>query len=409
MELLGLAWRNVWRNKRRSLITIAAIAFAMLISTVMRSLQYGTYDTMESMAVRMFNGEIQVHRKGFQDEQTFTYSLAADEYDWQSALENRDFTGVARRVTGFGLISSDSSSSGAMIVGIEPEREGRMTQFSNMVRTGSRLVAGDDHKVLIGRTLAKNLQIGVGDTLVVLTQGYQNQMGADAYEIKGLIVAGNADVDRGLMVMPLHNAQELFSLENGVTQVIYATNDFRKAHKRARALAARFDRERIEVLDWQAMMPELRQLILMDNVSGAIYLSFLLIVVGFEIFNTTMMSVMERTREFGVLEALGLRPAQVSALVFFESVVKIGFAVVFGVLISGIAIAILIKNPIPLSETIQEAYASYGFSLDSLQFSPRLRVFLEPLVSITFISFVALFFPIYKTRLLSPIEALRKA
>ncbi len=409
-KLFRLAWRNVWRNKRRSLITIAAIAFAVLIVTVTRSLQYGTYDTMESMAVRLYNGEIQVHRTGFQEEQTLTYSMNQDEQAWQEIIDKyREFTGVSRRVTGFGLISSDSASAGALIVGIEPEQEGTNTQFTHMVRKGEKLQTGDDHKVLVGQTLAQNLQVGIGDTIVVLTQGFQNQMGADTYIIKGLLSAGNSDVDRGIMVMPLHNSQDLFSLYDGVTQVIYATNDFRQAEQRARRLATEFNNDRLEILTWEEMMPELRQIIVMDNVSGAIYLVFLLIVVGFEIFNTTMMSVIERTREFGLLESMGMKPGQITSLVLLESTMKILSAIVAGLVISAIAIAYFIYNPIALSQTLQDAYASYGFTFDSLVFAARAQVFIEPLLSITIISFIALLFPIYKTRKLSPIEALRKA
>ncbi len=409
-RLIKLAWRNIWRNKRRSLITISAISFAVLIVAVTRSLQYGTYDTMESMAVRMFNGEIQVHRSGFQEEQTLAFSMQAEEHDWSDILARRpEFEGVSRRLTGFGLLSSDSASAGALIVGIEPVPEGAMTQFSNMIRTGAKLVQDDDRKVLLGATLARNLQVGIDDTVVVLTQGYQNQMGADIYVVKGTLSAGNAEVDRGLMVMPLRNAQDLFSLPGGVTQIVYATDDFRQAETRAQILASDFGSDRLEVLSWREMMPELEQLIIMDNVSGAIYLAFLLTVVGFEIFNTTMMSIVERAREFGMLESIGMKPKQISLLVFLELTSKILVAVVAGLVVSTVAIAYLISNPIPLSASLREAYASYGFTFDSLVFSAKPRVFIEPVISITVISLLALIFPIYKMRQLAPIDAMRKA
>ena len=141
-------------------------------------------------------------------------------------------------ITGFGLVSSDSSSAGALIVGIEPGRECEITQFVTLVKEGDRLAPGDDRRVLLGVTLARNLQVGVGDTVVVLTQGYRNQMGADTYLVKGTVGMGNAELERGLLIMPLHNAQELFSLYDGITQVVVSTTDFRKANSRAKRLMA---------------------------------------------------------------------------------------------------------------------------------------------------------------------------
>ena len=229
-NLLTLAWRNIWRNRRRSLITISAIAFAILIVAMTRSMQYGTYDTMEYMAVSLYNGEIQIHRNGFQNEKSVEYFLDQDEKDWQALVETQpQYTAFSRRITSFGLVSSDSASTGALIVGIEPENELRITQFTGMVKDGEPLNSTDDHLVLVGAVLARNLAVGIGDTLVVLTQGYRNQMGADLYVIKGTIKVGHSELDRGIMIMPLHNAQDLFSLYNGITEVVLSTTDFRNA------------------------------------------------------------------------------------------------------------------------------------------------------------------------------------
>lgn len=408
-KYLRLAWRNIWRNRRRSILTISAIAFAILIVAVTRSLQYGTYDTMERLAVRLYNGEIQIQRAGFQEEQTLAYFLHQDAADWaQLVATNPELTGFSRRITGFGLVSSDSSSAGALIVGIEPGRECEITQFVTLVKEGDRLAPGDDRRVLLGVTLARNLQVGVGDTVVVLTQGYRNQMGADTYLVKGTVGMGNAELERGLLIMPLHNAQELFSLYDGITQVVVSTTDFRKANSRAKRLMTLLADQRIAVLSWEQLMPELKQLIIIDNVSGAIYLIFLLVVVGFEIFNATMMNVMERTREFAILESMGMKPKQIAGLILLESTMKITMAVLTGLAVSIVAISILIQHPIPLGKEITDAYASYGFSIEDLKFSGRLRVFLEPTISLAIIAVIALIFPVYHTIKLSPMEAFRK-
>ncbi len=408
-KLLDLAWRNIWRNRRRSLITICAISFSVLIVAVTRSLQYGTYDAMESMAVRLFIGEMQIHRDGFQEEQTLNYFLLDGEIDLRALVDSSDFvTGFSRRLTGFGLVGSDSSSAGALIVGIEPEREKQVTKFSGLIREGSALHPHDDHQVLLGATLARNLRLVVGDTLVVLTQGYRNQMGADVYVLKGMVSVGTPELDRNLMVMPLHNAQELFSLDGGVTEILLSTDNFRNATKYTRTLASHLASDRYEVLSWEEMMPELKQIILVDNIGGAIYLIFLLIVVGFEIFNTTMMSIVERTREFGILQAIGMKSGQISTLIMIESTLKIVVALTAGLLISLLVVSILTHYPIPLSEEIREGYASYGFSLEDLTFSGKWQVYMEPLLAIAAIAFLATLYPLYRTSTMTPIEGLRR-
>ncbi|MFQ5641199.1 MAG: ABC transporter permease [bacterium] len=408
-KFLHLAWRNIWRNKRRTLITISAIAFAILMVALTRSLQYGTYDTMESLAVRLYHGDIQIHRSGFQKEQSLTFFLDQDETAWQTILESGShFTTFSRRVTSYGLVSSDSSSAGALIVGVEPQRENSITRFSGLVRAGRRLQPGDDHRVLLGQTLAKNLQVVVGDTVVVLTQGYRNQMGADVYTVQGLISAGHAELDRGIMIMPLHNAQELFSLDDGITQVVFGTTDFRKAADISKKLVNDMTGREFEVMSWEELMPELKQIIVIDNVSGVIYLAFILIVVGIEIFNATMMSIIERSREFGILQSMGMKPNQISVMIFIESFFKVSLALIVGLVISVVVVSVLTQFAIPLPEDLSEAYASYGFVIEDIRFSGRVQVYLEPLLSIALIAVLALIYPMYRTSRLSPVEAFRK-
>ena len=408
-KLLTLAWRNIWRNKRRSLITISAIAFAILIVAMTRSMQYGTYDTMEYMAVSLYNGEIQIHRKGFQNERSVEYFLAQDEKDWQALVETQpQYTAFSRRITSFGLVSSDSASTGALIVGIEPEKELRITKFTGMVKDGEPLNPGDDHLVLVGATLARNLAVGIGDTLVVLTQGYHNQMGADLYTIKGTMSVGHSELDRGLMIMPLHNAQELYSLDNGITEVVLSTTNFRNATRASKALYTDFNDDRYEVLSWEEMMPELKQLIILDNISGIFYLIFILIIVGIEIFNTTMMSVVERTREFGILQSIGMKPKQIGGLIFMESLLKMVISLTVGFLLSVLVVFVLTQNPLPLPEGSKEAYADYGFVINDIKFSIDAKVFYEPILTIAIFAVLALFYPIYKTTKLNPMEAFRK-
>jgi ABC-type lipoprotein release transport system permease subunit len=388
---------------------MGSITFAVVIIAITRSMQYGTYDAVESYVVHLYNGELQLHRNGFQDEKTLTYSFEQTEEDWKVLLEKiPDFKASCQRITSFGLVSSDSSSAGTMIVGIEPEGESRVSEFTKMVKEGEGLEDGDDHQVILGKTLARNLQVEVGDVVVVLTQGYRSEMGADTYTIKGILRTGTPEIDRAIMILSLRDAQELFSMEGRITHIVVRTENFRKAKSYASLLASELDTQKFEILPWQELMPELLQLIFLDNVSGAIFLAFLVILVGFEIFNTTMMSIVERVREFGILQSLGMKPLQIRGLLLLELILKITIALGAGVLITFILVNIFVKNPIPLGDSLTELYEHFGWAVDKLYFSAETKIYIEPLISVLFVSIIALIYPIIKVTRLSPVEALRK-
>lgn len=409
LRLLKLAWRDLWRNRRRSIITMGAIVFALLIITMAHSIQNGTYDAMEEVAVRVFMGDMQVHRSGYYDERTFSYSLETEEKDWAAIMDSQDWVDQwTTRISGFGLISSDSSSVGGMIVGIDPSREYGVSTFPTRPVEGEKLSPDDDRQVLLGQTLARNLDVAVGDTVVVLTQGYRNAMGADLYVVKGLLRTGNPDVDRSMMIMTLQDAQFLFSMDGRFTELVIRTEDFRKAGDFARDLRDELNEGDYEVMAWPELMPEIQQARALDDVGNGIFYMFLLLMVGFEIFNTTMMSVMERVREFGVMMSIGMKPRMATWLVAVELIIKVILAALIGLALSAALIAYFRANPIPLSQELRDMYETFGFTVEGFSFSNRPRIFVQPLIWIGTIALIALVYPMARINRFSPVEALRR-
>jgi ABC-type lipoprotein release transport system permease subunit len=371
-------------------------------------MQYGTYNTMEANAIRQFVGEVQVQRSGYHEEQTLAYALQEQEQDWDYVLGSQAWLDAyTRRMTGYGLVSADSASAGALLVGIEPTREPRVSLFVRTPTRGELLAEGDDHAVVLGDVLARNLYVGIGDTVVVLTQGYRNQMGADVYVLKGTVRTGSTEMDRALVVMPLHNAQELFSMPGRFTQVVLRTDDFHQAGRYATELAAGLDGDGYAVLDWDALMPELRQMIVLDRASSLVFLGFLVILLWFEIVNTTTMSVMERVREFGILQSIGMKPGQLSLLVALELLIKIALALLIGLALAGLMVWLLEGVALPIPEELLEMYEQFGLSMDGMSFGAGPSVVLEPLAAVAIASLIAVLYPIYKVYRLRPVEALR--
>ena len=407
-RLIKLAWRDVWRNKRRSFMTIGAILFAVLLISLANSVQYGTYEAMEATVVRTFVSDIQIHRNGYADEPTLMTSLEESEQSWNELAATHPWiTAAARRLSGFGLASSDLTSAGAAIVGIEPAAEGQLTNFAGNPVSGRELTQEDRGTVLVGDALATNLGLSLGDTLVLLTQGYQNVMGADLYAIQGIVRTGNPELDRSLVVMSLEDAQYLFSMEGRFTEFVLRTEDFLDSDQFAAQLQELLPEDHYEVLPWRAMMPELQQMRALDDAGNYIFYFFLVLLIGFEIFNTTTMSMMERVREFGVMLSIGVKPRHVSMLVALELAIKVALALAIGFCIAFVTVYLLSQEPIPLSESMREMYDDFGFTVEGIFFSARPIIFVFPMTAVAAVALVSMVYPVFRMRRFSPVEALR--
>jgi ABC-type lipoprotein release transport system permease subunit len=232
-------------------------------------------------------------------------------------------------------------------------------------------------------------------------------MGAEVYRIKGLLRTGSNDIDRAMVLMTMADAQKLFAMPGRFTEWVIRSDNFRRAGNHASDLRNATADLDVEVLTWQELMPELQQTRAFDDAGNNIFYLFLILLVGFEIFNTATMTVLERVREFGVLQSIGLRPRQVSLLVFMELAIKIVIGVGVGM---AILISLALAFPdvtIPLSEDLREMYASFGFTVEGFGFSTRPVVFIQPLVSVLVVSFLAILYPIWKVRQYSPVDAMR--
>jgi putative ABC transport system permease protein len=381
---------------------MSAVVFAVLLISAANAVQQGTYDAMEEHAVRLLTGDLQVRHAGYEAEPSLELSLEEGAVDWEDALGGRPY---ARRITTFALVSSDSASAGVLLLGVEPEREPQITSFADNVVAGRPLAPGD-YDVLFGQTLAQNLGVTLGDTVVVLTQGLYGAMGADVYAVAGLLRTGSVEMDRQLMVLSLDATQELLAMPGRYTQVVVRTESLRAAEALAPPLRQRLG-DGAEVLSWRQLMSELEQMRAMDDIGNSIFYLFLLLLVGFEIFNTATMSVMERVREFGILQAVGMRPGQISTLVGLELVLKVVLALgAAAVLVTALGLAFG-GATIPFSQEMREAYEGFGVQMEGITFSARPSVLVLPFSAVAVIAALALVYPILRVRRFSPVEAFR--
>ncbi len=327
-----LAWRNIWRNPRRSILTMAAVAFATTLLVFMLSWQFGSYATMINASVKIQTGHLQVQEKGYDEKRDIRKVVENPESVGETLKRAPGVEAYTFRAEGFSLASSKDRTYGVLVVGIDPEREASVSTLKDIVREGEYLEDRDGAEALIGWLLARNLKAGVGDELILLGQGRDGSIAAAAVGIKGIFDAGQDDFDRGLIHIPLPYFQEVYSMDGAVnyaTAVCDSLDSVPAAKESVRRGIAGMDD--LAVLDWKELTPGLVQAIKMDLISGMMFYVILIVVVAFSILNTFLMAIFERTREFGVMMAMGARPGRLTRILLMESLGMTAIGVVAGI------------------------------------------------------------------------------
>jgi ABC-type lipoprotein release transport system permease subunit len=408
MELL-MAWRNVWRNPRRTILTILAIAFACMLLIFMLSLQFGTYDVMINAAVGSQTGHVQVFAKGYDKDRKMRRviddpSAVADILERAPGLEGFTF-----RANAFALLSSEDRTYGGVVTGIDPRSEVRVSTIRSTIRQGEYLAPGDVNAAVVGGLLAKNLHVGVGDELVVLGSGRDGSVAATVLIIKGIFVSGLDSYDRSAIQIPLDYFQDVFAMRGavheavGVCSTLYGVGGaqaFISSH-----LHSIGQKPSLVCKRWDELMPGLIQSIQMDLGGGIIMYAILLVVVAFSIMNTFLMAVFERTREFGTLMAIGARPGRLTRMLLYESAFLAICGLILGVGI-GVALTLYAGNAgIPLGGG-EGMLRQYGISNRIHPLLTWITCTAGP-AAVFCITMLTALYPALKVRTLKPVEAMR--
>ncbi len=399
-----LAWRNLWRNKRRTAITLAAIIFAVLFAMAMRSMQLGSYDNMIDNTVRYYSGFAQVHKKGFWDEQSLENSFIYDHDLVNRATAGKHVQDLIPRMESFALASNDLRTRGIMVLGIEPEKEKKLTHLDSKIVEGEYLDA-DDPSILLTQGLSQYLKAGVGDTVVLVGAGYHGANAAGKYPVKGIIRFNSPELNKRSAFLTLKEASWLYDAADRITTLVAVTEP-EMLSRAMKDLKKVYDEENYEVLSWRTMLPELVQAIEADNIGGIILLFILYTVIGFGILGTVVMMTAERKHEFGVLVALGMKRGKLLLVVAFESLLLALVGVLTGIAVSLPVIVYFHLNPIPLSDELKLVSESYGIEA-VVPFAIDPEIFIYQALAVLVISILALLYPLGKIVTLKPSEAMK--
>jgi len=327
--MFKLALRNLMRNKRRTALTLAAIAFGLALMVWTVNFQNGSYDMMIKEAICSMAGHVVVQAEGFQDDKEVT--LVVEDAGGVAEALQAEFPDavIAPRITMGGMVMSTSTGVGVALNGLIPEAEQQVQTLHDKVVEGEWLT-GDDREILIGQGMADALDADLGDKLVFMGQNGTDEVQSRMFRVKGIYRTGSAQIDGRLAFVHLDAAQELLDRGDVAHMVTMHLPDPQQAFPAAERAEELLARPELDVRNWREALPEIAGMIEMDRASGDVMMAIIGMIVAFGVLNTLLMSVLERTREFGVMVSLGMKPRQVFGLVLTEGLVLGGIGAVLG-------------------------------------------------------------------------------
>ncbi len=404
-----MAWRNIWRNTRRTILTICAIAFASLLLVFMLSFQFGSYETMINTSVKIQTGHLQIQALEFQEKKNIREVVPQPEKIAEILKTISNIEAYTFRGQTFSLVSSNERTYGVAVSGIDPDREADVSRLKSLIREGDFLTAADTDQALIGSLLAQNLRAKLGDELTMLGQGRDGSIAATVVQIKGIFSSGISDFDRAAIHIPLTTFQEVYSMQGAVHEVVVIADSLRNVDAIKTDVEAGLSslnlKKPLMVLDWDALMPGLRQSIEMDLISGLIFYLLLVLVVAFSILNTFLMAIFERTREFGVLMAIGTTPGRLTKVLLIESMTMTLIGIVTGIIVGSLITLYFQVHGIDFSGA-SELLSQFGITGRMYPKLSWLSAISGPL-AVLMITFFAALYPALKVRRLQPVEAMR--
>lgn len=405
MIYLRLAWRNIWRNSRRTWITVASIFFAVILSTFMWAMLEGVYDNMIRNVVAFSSGYLQVHKKGYWEEKNIENVFISDTTTERKLASIPDITAIIPRIENFALASTGERTTGVLLLGIDPEKEKTITRLDEKVFAG-KYIAVNDPDVMVGSGVARKLRLSVGDSIILLGQGYQASSANGLFRVQGIVQMGSPDLDKILVYMNLETARTLLNLDNQLSSWALMIDNPKKMEPVKNSVSTQLDTLSYEVMDWKEMMPDLDQMIAADGSGHKITLFVLYLVIGFGIFSTILMMLAERQHEFGIMVAIGMKKYQIAIIVFLETVMITFIGVLAGSLASLPVIQYFAIHPIQLSGEVRVIYENYGFE-PVIPVSTAPAVFLSQARIVSLITLLIAVYPVYKIFRMNLMTALR--
>ncbi|MFV2060973.1 MAG: ABC transporter permease [Gammaproteobacteria bacterium] len=400
---MTLATRNVFRNWHRTLVTISAMAFACMIMIFFGSLMEGMIVGSERQAVILNQGDIQIHAPGYRDDPDI-YTTIKNSKEITTAIRQKEFYSSSRHYA-FGLVASDSNSAGIQLSGMDLVYEPQVTEIHKHVMNGKWLDESEPFGVVIGKKLARSLDVKIGSELVFIGQTADGYMANELFNVRGILKSISTNIDTSSVFLSNKTLIEMLTLPEDAHEIVVMrkdrNTDLELATKTIAALAPND-----EILNWRQLMPVIARFLDTADIQSLVMLIFTYIAVASVILNAMLMSVFERIREFGIMKAIGVTPTQSVILIYLETLLQTVFASILGLALGWLLSARFTENGIDMSSM------SSNFSFAGIALEPVWRtvitteVLLVPVFFLFVIAILSVIYPAIKVAKIKIVDAI---
>ena len=401
--ILKIAFRNIFRQKRRTILTALAMIVGFTLSSVFIGWSDGAYGNIIAMFTRNRIGHIQVHREGYLDKPSLYKTISAYSAVGKAIQTIAGVEAWTPRVFGAGLGSVDEKSTTVQIFGIDVARETKATQFDKKVIEGRVLDKTPSHEAVIGKGLATTLSATLGSEIVIFSQGADGSIANDVYTIVGIVESGDDTTDRMTCYLNLKDAQELFVLEGRIHEIVVTVSRVNQVAKITRAIETRLNDSTLHVAPWQEVAKSFYRAMQADKQGDSVGRIVIMLIVAIGVLNTVLMSVLERTREYGVLKAVGTKPTQIFRLVICEV-----FIIALGSICVGALLGVLTNYLLSIyGIKLPEEFTYGGIKFETMYAEVNARSLIIPAITVLLSATVVSLFPAIKAARIMPAKAMR--
>ena len=403
MLTLKIAFRNIFRQRRRSLLTGMTMAMGFILVSLSLGLQYGMYDNIIDMFTRDHTGHIQIHRTGYLEHPSLYDTLNNIKELGRDIDKEPEVVSWTPRVLTSVLAFKGKKTTGARLIGIDPVKEAATTRIARKISQGKYLDAKPSKEAMIGEGLAKVLHITLGDELVLISQGADGSIANDIFTVRGIVGSGTDSYEKNNCYLHIDTARDFLTLGNKAHEIAIILKDIDESRAVAASISKRIDNKQIETLPWEKVEASFYRAMEADVQGAHISLGIIMLIVAIGILNTVLMTILERTREFGVMRAIGTRPGRLIVLIVLETGMLSIIAAVIGLGVAWPVNYWFSVHGISLSEPIQYG----GITMDTMQSMVAPWIFVVPAVLTITTALLVSIIPALRAAKITPVDALR--
>ena len=403
--LFTIAWKNIWRNKVRSLVVIIAVMLGLWAGTFILAYAFGMVDQRLVDAIENEISHYQIHHPEFDKDSDPKYYMGESDKIITATRNMASTKALTARMLAMGMVTAPSSSSGGKFIGINPKDEQATTGLQDKIADGEYLDIQDRNKIIIGRKLANKLKLKIRSKLVLTFQDKENNIVSGAFRVKGIFESYNSSYEENNLYVLNTDLYRLMSIEQGHHEIAVLVNDAGLMNTTIEDLKKQFGNVQIE--SWKELAPELSLMIESMDQYMIIFLIIILLALSFGIVNTMLMAVLERVKEIGMLMAIGMNKIRLFFMIALETIMMVCVAAPLGVLLAYATISYLGIYGMDLSALYAEGYAEFGFK--SIIY-PKLdgKYYIQIMVLVSIAAVLASIYPAITALKLDPVKAIRK-